>query len=797
MTKRPDPPPGRNLPLPFGANGPFGPGSGLPVLPPHHQLPVYYPEDDETISLEHYLQVLLRRRWLLIAVAFTVVVLAALQVFTTTPMYQAAARLQVDPEGSKIVPFQEVAGSEMAGGWFMENYMWTQTENLKSHGLAERVVEKLDLADNEAFNKKIHPGALVQLKGLVYKLARAPLLLFPSGDEDGPDTSDNSSQLARRVSGGIAAQPVRNTRLIDVKFTAADPELAASVVNMLTEEFIEQHLEGKFQATIRATDFLRDQLEGLQIEVEGSAQSLLDYAQRNNIVSLSDRETIARKRLADLSDERTVAETELITQESRYETAKSASISQYPESLKTETIRNLERRLSEAKSELASFSSRYGPEWPAVKETRLEIDDLERQLTEQKRQSLGSARQDFQLTKDRHARLEAAVARQRELVDELNESSIQYNILEREVSSNKDLYEGLLQRLKEAGVAAGLRSSNIRIADTAEVPTSRSSPRRTRTLMLAMILGLFLGTGLVLLVEALDNSLKTTDDVSQKLGLPALGMVPTLDSEDGESKRSMWPRFKKGSTPDLPRLVYGSQTEAVDSRALEAYRSLRTALLLSHSGTPPQVIMVTSALPSEGKSTTVANTAIALSQTGARTLMIDLDMRRSSIATAFGIAAEQGMSTYLSGNSDISSQIHETGLPDLFLLPAGPIAPNPAELIGSERMATGMQLMRENFTYVVVDSPPALQLADALVTSPHVDGVILVARGGKTPRKAVQKAAEHLHSVGAKLLGVLINDLNIDSVGYGYHSYGSYGTSARYFDRYVSPESDKLKQQTA
>jgi len=763
-------------------------------VPASYQPPVYYPDDVDAVSLEHYLHVLVRRRWLLLAVAFTVIVLAALQVFTTTPTYRATARLQVDPDSSKVVPFQEVAGSEMAGGWFMENYMWTQTEILQGKGLAARVVDKLDLDNSEAFNMKVHPGALVQLKQIALKIARAPFEIGRSaGRESMAGKISRESRLASRLAGGVDAQPVRNTRLIEVTYTAADPEIAADVVNTLTEEFIEHNLEGKFEATTRATDFLRNQLEGLQIEVERSEQELLDYAQRNNIVNLSERETIARKRLADLSDERTVAETQLIGDESRYEAAMNASLSQFPESLKTEAIRRIEQRLSEARNELASFSGRYGPEWPAVKQTRLEVDDLESQLEAQKKEALASARQQFQVTRDRFARLDAAVSRQRALVDDLNERSIQYNILKREVDSNKEIYEGLLQRLKEAGVAAGLRSSNVRIADRAEIPTARSAPRRTRTLMLATILGLFLGTGLVLLVEALDNSINTTDDISQKLGLPALGVVPTLEGENRE-KSGRWSPFAKKTVIEHPRLVYGSNEVGVDARALEAYRSLRTALLLSHSGNPPQVIMVTSAIPNEGKSTTVANTAIALAQTGARTLIVDLDMRRSSIADAFGISSEQGMSTYLSGNSDISSQIHETGLPNLFILPAGPSAPNPAELIGSEKMTTGIQLLREKFSYVVIDSPPALELADALVTSPHADGVILVARGGKTPRKAVLKTAEHLTNVGAKLLGVLVNDVDVDTVRYGHYGYSG---STRHFERYISPDSDNSKQRSA
>ena len=779
MTDRPELEPGSNLPLPFQG------GDNLPARRPSTPV-VYHPEEEESISLEHYFHILRRRKWMLAAIAATFVVLAALQVFTATPMYKAVARLQIDPESSRVVPFQEVAGSEMAGGWFMENYMWTQTENLQSHDSAMRVVERLDLVEEEAFSQPTNPGVLLQLKGALYRIARLPLTM---GDDPnaGDSGDDEMARLASRLQSGVDAQPVRNTRLIEVSYTGPDPQLAASIVNTLSEEFIEENLEGKYNATTRASEFLRQQLDELQIEAEKSEQELLDHAKRNNIVNLSERETIARKRLADLSDEFTVAETELITQQARFEAADQASLEGFPEVLKSDAIRRLERQISEARSQLASVSSRYGPEWPAVKETRLEIEDLEAQLSAGKRQALTGSRQAFGLAQDRHNKLAEAVDKQRLLVDELNESSIQYNILQREVDSNKELYEGLLQRLKEAGVAAGLRSSNIRIADTAKPPRSRSSPRRSRTILLALILGLLVGTGTVFLVEALDNTLKSSEDVTQHLGLPALGVVPSLGGNGSKTGGRLW---SLGESVRKTRLhLVQSSEELHQARSLEAYRSLRTALLLSHSGNPPQAILVTSALPGEGKSTTVANIAVALAQTGSRTLIVDLDMRKPKLAEAFGISAEQGMSTFLSGNSDVSSQIHETGVPNLFLVPAGPRAPNPGEIIGSERMFTGMLLMREYFTYVVIDSPPILELSDALVASPHADGVILVTRGGKTPRKTVQRAADSLTQVGAKLFGVLVNDVSIDKTSYGYRGY-----SASYFDRYHHRDSDSSQR---
>ena len=665
--------------------------------------------------------------------------------------------------------------------------MWTQTENLQSHDTALRVVERLDLVDDESFNQPTSPGLLLAVRSALYKIARIPFAIGSEPGVDGDLGQDEAARIASRLQGGIDAEPVRNTRLIEVSYLGPDPQLAASIVNTLSEEFIEENLEGKYDATNRASEFLRQQLEDLQIEVEKSEQELLAYARRNNIVNLSERETIARKRLSDLSDELTVAETDLITDQARFEAADRASLEEFPELLKSDAIRRLERQLSEARSELASFSSRYGPEWPAVKETRLEIEDLEGQLSAEKRRALAGSRQDFDLAQDRHEKLTQAVDKQRALVDELNESSIQYNILRREVDSNKELYDGLLQRLKEAGVSAGLRSSNMRIADTAKPPRSRSTPRRSRTLLLATILGLFVGTGAVFLLEALDNTLKSSEDVTQYLGLPALGVVPSLGGGAKVGRSSLW-SFGDSSRKTRPHLVQSTE-ELHQARSLEAYRSLRTALLLSHSGNPPQVILVTSALPGEGKSTTVANIAVALAQTGSRTLIVDLDMREPKLADAFGVSAEQGMSTFLSGNSDVSSQIHETGIPNLFLVPAGPRAPNHAELIGSERMFTGMLLMREYFTYVVIDSPPVLELSDALSASPHADGVILVTRGGKTPRKTVQRAADSLIQVGAKLFGVLVNDVPIDKTSYGYRGY-----SASHFDRYHHSNSDSSQR---
>lgn len=745
--------PSRNLPQRY--LGPEGP-SAL-----QRYAPVFEPAPEETVSLEHYLQVLNRRKWLLLAVALTVLVVAALQVFTTTPLYKSVAVVQIDPENPNILPYEEIEGSRTQLG--KEEYLWTQAKKLQTRELARRVVEKLQLADNPLFTVPPRRGILRDLLGDVSSALGG---LFRGAAPAGLD----ERILTARFQARLEVRPLRNTRLIEVSYASPDAELAAQVANTVTQEFIEQHLESKFNATARATQFLGKQLEELQLKVEKSEQELLRYARERNIVNLGDRETIARKRLADLSDDLTRAKSELISQQAHHETVRGLNLSDLPESLKTAPIRELETRISQKDGELAALANRYGPEWPSVKTLTSELVELRQQLELAKRQALGGVRQESELANRRFAELEAAASEQRALVDKLNEDSIQYSILKRESDSNTELYQGLLQRLKEAGVSAGLPSSNVLVVDRAEPPRLAASPRKLQALALALILGLFLGTGAAFVVEALDNTVKTTDDVP---GLPALGVVPHFELV-GESKKG------RGRHLEVPVLVSATSELVGKNRVLEAYRSLRTSLLLSHSGTPPQTLLVTSALPGEGKTTTAVNIAMAFAQTGARTLLVDLDLRKPSLGRIFGIQSEQGMTTYLSGNSDLASQIRPTAHANLFVVPAGLVAPNPAELIGSERMAAGLQLVSESFTYVVFDTPPALAISDALILSPRVDGVILVARGGQTPRKALQRAGAQVLAVGGKLLGVLINDVDLEGTAYGYGGY--YGYYDKYFD---------------
>ena len=720
-------------------------------------------DQEDTLPLQRYYRLLMGRRRQILTIAAVVVVLAMIQAFTTTPLYRSEATLQIDPERPNILD-DDGTGEASFGGKGMEEYLATESRKLQTRNLARRVIEALELQKEPSFTEPASRGFFIErFKGT---LGFIKGLLGGGGD-----TVLDDRVLVDRLQENLSVQVLRNTHLVQVSYTHPDPELAARIVDTLVEEFIEQTLESRYEATNKVTEFLSGQLEGLKTSVEGSESNLIDYARANDIVSLGERETVDAQKLADLTNEMTRVEGELIQQRTRYEAIRGATVDTFPPQLLNPTISRLEAELSAREQELAGMSSRYGPEWPTVKELREQIRELDEQVRAEKQIALDAARQRYEMALARYRSLSEAAAAQRQVVDQLNSDSIQYNILRREVDTNKELYEGLLQRLKEAGISAGLSWSNIRLADSAEVPRRPSHPRRSLALVVSLALGLFLGIGWALLAEAMDDTFGSTEEISQALRLPSLGVIPMIEELSGGQRPI---ESKEDGEPGeaLTPVVAFEGPQNFNNPSWEAYRSLRTSLLLSHSGKPPQTILVTSALPGEGKSTTVANTAIVLAQTGARTLILDLDMRRPTMDKIFGLTGHEGMSAFLSGNSDLSSQVKQTRFPNLFMVPAGRPAPNPAELVGAERMRNGLEVLQQHFDHIIIDSPPCLEITDALVLATQVDGLLLVVRAGKTPKELVRKATDRVLRVGGKILGVLVNAVDMRRSEYGYyHSY--------------------------
>jgi len=736
---------------------------------------------EQSEVVKHYLHVLRRRKWLIAAVTATVLAAAAVQSYTTTPLYTASAQIQIDLETPNILPYQDV--SQTPAFYYKETYQQTQHRILQSKILALRVVRKLNLAEDPAFLQKASPGVLRKIVPMVVGTVTS---LLPSRNraselKDEPAaTAPKENDYAAVLAGGITVTPDKGTRLVTVSYSSPDPVLASKIVNTLAEEYIEHNFETRFRAATMATDFLQKELDQLKIKVEQSDEALLQYAREHGIVETGEhgRESIVLQKLADLNAELTKVQADLISKSVQFETARNATVQNFPEVLKSPALQALEARLSESRQKLANLSARYGPEYIEVTQARQEIFELENQLAKEKRETLERVRSEYELARAHFESISAALEQQKQLANKLNEDSIQYHILKREVDTNKQLYEGLLQRLKEAGVSAGLKSSNIHVVERADVPKHPSTPVHNRNLALGLLLGLMLGVGLAFGIDYFDNTVKTPDELEQFVAVPALGVIPTINEINVSSRKSLISSIANGKEQSI--VPYVSPRAAV----WEAYRSLRTSILLSHSGKPPRTLLVTSALPGEGKTTTAINTAIVLAQTGARTLLIDLDMRKPEVGRKFGLNGKQGMSIFLSGNSDLSSQIIETSYDNLYVIPAGPQPPNPAELVGSERWSKALGLLSEYFQYVVIDSPPVLSVADPVILSTKVDGVIIVVHAGKTAREAVRKARTTLAGVGATVLGAMINNVDLDNGHYSYYykyyyRYGYYGNEER------------------
>ncbi len=436
---------------------------------------------------------------------------------------------------------------------------------------------------------------------------------------------------------------------------------------------------------------------------------------------------------------------------------------------------------------MAELSTQLGPAYPKVAQLNSQIKEIDRELQVEVNKAVDHLRGEYQAALQRETMLRESFEKQKQEANKLNESSIEYSLLKRDVDSNRTLYEGLLEKLKEAGVTAGLRSNNFRIINAARVPTSPSEPNIPRNLAFALVLGIISGVGLAFLLENMDNTVRTPEQAQAISGLPSLGMIP-LGSKSGN----------RG--PSGARLTLTSSKEAVEmvtqvrpqSQMAESYRALRTSLLLSNLGAPPKVVMVTSARPQEGKTTTSINTAIVLAQKGVRVLLIDADLRRPSVHKTLGMGPRSGLSNVLTGTATLQQTVTTSPvLPNLFILPAGSPPPNPAELLASSHMRDLLVELREQYDHIVIDTPPTLSVTDAVVLSPRADATILVIRSGQTTKQALRRSRDILMQVNAHVAGVLLNAVDLTSPDYYYY----YEYQGKYGHYYQEEPGDTVEEQ--
>jgi len=447
-------------------------------------------------------------------------------------------------------------------------------------------------------------------------------------------------------------------------------------------------------------------------------------------------------------------------------------------------IQDILKQQTALSSQYAEAVTQYGPKFPKVVRIQAQLKDLDQLVTREKENIGNQVEADYRGSRQRELLLKQALDDQKVETNQMSEKLVQYNILNREAEANKQLYDGMLQKLKEAGISAGLRSSNIRIVDPALIPYGPSRPNRTRNIMLSILVGLIGGIGLALLREYLDNTVKTPDDIERLARLPSLAVVPALSNSSGKRKGAFSKLLKApvvASKEGRAELISHNMPQ---SQMSEAFRALRTSLLLSQADHPPQVILMTSALPREGKTTAAVNLAVTLAQLGDKTLLVDADLRKPGINRALSLVdgKHAGLSSYLAGVSSLDLiTVPHPAITNLAAIPTGPIPPNPADLLSSRRLTELIAELRLQYKFVVIDSPPIMAATDAVILSVLVDGVLMVVRSGETPKEAFTRTRDLLAGVKCHMLGVVLNAVDASSPDYYYsyryypYSYGGYG----------------------
>ncbi|MGA7855221.1 MAG: polysaccharide biosynthesis tyrosine autokinase, partial [Candidatus Acidiferrales bacterium] len=557
---------------------------------------------------------------------------------------------------------------------------------------------------------------------------------------------------------------------------SGDPELAARVANAHVQNYLEQNFRSKYDATTQASGFLSEELEELRIKVKKSEDARVAYERENQIWQIDEKQNITTQTLGDLNKAVTEAQTALASSEALYRMAMSGNVDLLPEVRNSVVIQDLTKRKSELDDSYTAALDQYGPNFPKVLRIAEQKKDVEAQLARAQKIMVGSVEEDYKTARQHLELLQEALDRQKTDSNELAEKLVQYHILEHEAESNKQLYDSLLQKLKEAQITAGLRSSNIRVVDPALVPTAPAGPQKTRNIVLGFLVGLVGGIGLAIFREYLDNTVKSPDDIELLAGLPSLAVVPALPGSDHRHRH--WPLRTRKAAPQTtsgPRVETLSHTQP-KSQISEAFRALRTSLLLSQAEHPPQVILVTSALPREGKTTSAVNLAVTLAQLGDRTLLIDSDLRKPGIRRALSmpIGKETGLSSYLAGVSNLDEIVYpHPAISNLATMTTGPIPPSPADLLSSHRMRDAISDLRRRFKFIVIDSPPVRAATDAVIVSSLTDGVLLVVRSGQTPKEAFTRTRDLLSAVKSRILGVVLNAVDSTAPDY-YYSYRYY-----------------------
>lgn len=742
-------------------------------------------QDDNTgLDLQKILSTLLRRKFTIILIALLTFFTIAIKTFMTVPLYTASAKLQIEDDSNKLLDYDVEAKGKSSG----KDFYQTQYELLKSRTLAKRTIEELNLYPNRQLSSNTSPISQAtqtdeitdEQLSLLEKAKKYTELLFYGKDK--AEKKLGQYPVEDQFLSGLSVQPVRNSRLVMVHYTSSDPEQAAKIVNVHTQNYVALNLERRVDSSSYAENFLNEQLIIAKSRLEESEADLIKYTKQQDLVSTGDEgQSLTVRNFDGVYTALSEAQRERITAESNYKKAYSNNQNKLTADLiDSPVVEELKKKRADLQIDYQEKLQMFKPAYPVMVELKNQINLLTDQIEKETKTAKSRLTAKYEVDKEElKAIYLAALAKEESLQQQLEEQkgqlfdtrdkSIRLNTLKREVETNRNLYEGLLQRIKEVGVASSISANNIAIIDPALVPYRQASPNVKQKLSQGVMLGLLLGIAIAFLLEFLDDRIKAASDLENLLGLPMLGLIPTVKEKDPQ------------------KLAIITETEAKSSIA-EAFRSFRANLLFATKEGIPRVLHITSPRPSEGKSSTVVNLGIAFAQSGKQVLIVDGDLRKPSLHQRLKLDNSKGFTNFLTQQEEAVDVIQTTDIDNLFIIPAGPISPNPAELLSSQRMEDLYQLVPEQYDIIIMDSPPIMGLSDALILANQASATVLLAAHGESRKRLLQDGLQKLQHAQANIIGSVLTKTKARH-GYGYSYYYNYN----YYD-YYSYGSDDNKQ---
>jgi len=760
---------------------PFSPEE--PDLPPQHEA---------ELNIAEYLG-MVRRHWKLVALAVLIALVAAGVHYAMTPKeYMASATIQI--ERRNLSPVANTSTPWFENFWNLEFYP-TQYELLQSRGLAERVVHNLDLMNDPAFN----PGAS----------AAKERASATTAEED----EATLGQLALQLKGGLDVEPVRNTQLVKLSFSSSSPEFAAKAANAFAESFIDMGVEDRYASAGKASTFLSSQIETIKQEITDKEAQLQAFSRSSDIVTLDPKSNVILQRLESLNGALMEAKRIRIEKESRYHEVMTGPPEAVADSLSPGVIGGLRTQQMQLEQDYATKLKTFKPDWPdmvslktQIEQGRVHVDSVIREMVQKAR---SDAWADYQTTLRQEQSLGGELESIKKQAMDQSSAAVQYTNLKVEIETRRALLDQLLRQQSETEVTVRLqdtRESNVRIIDQALVPGGPFRPSMRKDMTYGLLMGLLLGIGAALLIEFLDRTVKTPEEVERRFGLATLAVIqdiadvgktygysaaygygyddpptgerPRVRAGKGKGASGGWLEKKKGAPGGMPQIELVPH-ERPRTLISESYRSLRTALLLS-SARELKLVAVTSAMAGEGKTATASNLAVVLAQLGRPVLIMDCDLRKPRLHQVFKVSNRLGLVNQLTGTADLDTVIVPTEVPNLWVLPSGPTPPNPSELLASERLRELLRTLRGRFDYVIVDTPPALAVTDATLVGSLADGVVLTLRSQKVTRDEVRLVRDRLRQADIKILGAVLNRYRALQAGVarGYHYAEPYGYGA-------------------